>query len=161
MLSHTLKLSTTGTKPDIAVVPNPTWASRVGPCPTMSLLTWWTSLCHTLNHHRLLVEKSSRHFTAFVHHNNGNRVVDASTKEFCVSRHLYKTSDCCAAYNIGRVVAHRCKNAGLNRVMWEHKWDRDHARVSAWRIAESAGLLACLYCRNWYLKIMEASMMLL
>ena len=120
-------------------------------------------LYQTLNHHRLLVEKSSRHFTAFVHHNNGNRVVDASTKEFCVSRHLYKTSDCCAAYNIGRVVAHRCKNAGLNRVMWEHKWDRDHARVSAWRIAESAGLLAYLYCRNWYLKMkdaLEASMML-
>ncbi len=34
MLSHTLKLSTSGTKPDIAGVPNPTWASRVGPRPT-------------------------------------------------------------------------------------------------------------------------------
>ncbi len=33
-LSHTLKVSTSGTKPDIAVVPNPTWASRVGPRPT-------------------------------------------------------------------------------------------------------------------------------
>lgn len=78
---------------------------------------------------RLLVDKSSRHFSAFVHHNNGNRVVEASTKEFCISRHLYKTSDCSAAYNIGRVIAHRCKSAGLNRVMWEHKWDRNHAKV--------------------------------
>ena len=73
---------------------------------------------------------SSRHSSAYVNHNSGTKVVEASTTELCIARHLYKTSDVAAAYNVGRVVALRCKEMGLNRVMWEHKSDRNHKRVS-------------------------------
>ena len=72
---------------------------------------------------------SERHFSAYVNHNNGMKVVEASTNEFCISKHLYKTSDVAAAFNIGRVIAIRCKEVGLRRVMWQHKRDRKHKKV--------------------------------
>ena len=76
-----------------------------------------------------MFEVSSRHAMAYVDHNNGSKVVQASTTEFCISRYLYKTSDVAAAYNIGRIIASRCKETGLYRVMWEHKRDRSHKKV--------------------------------
>eukprot|EP00731_Ephydatia_muelleri_P023492 Em0015g1075a len=82
-------------------------------------------------YHRLMLDVSSRHVTAYVNHNNGVKVVEASTKEMCIARHLYKTSDVCAAFNVGRVLAARCKETGLYRVMWEHKFDREHKKVKA------------------------------
>ena len=78
---------------------------------------------------RLMFEVSSRHAMAYVDHNNGTKVVEASTTEFCISRYLYKTSDVAAAYNVGRVLASRCKETGLYRVMWQHKRDRSHKKV--------------------------------
>ena len=76
-----------------------------------------------------MLDISNRHITAYVDHNNGTKVVEASTKEFPIARHLYKTSDVAAAFNLGRVIAARCKEAGLRRVMWEHKWNRNHKKV--------------------------------
>lgn len=73
-------------------------------------------------HFRLNLELSSRHVSSYVHHRNGTKVVEASTKEFCIARHLYKTSDVAAAYNVGRVIAERCKETGLYRVVWQHVW---------------------------------------
>lgn len=72
---------------------------------------------------------SDRHISAYVDHNNGTKVVEASTKEFSITRYLYRTSDVSAAFNVGRVMADRCKEAGLRRVMWEHKWNRTHQKV--------------------------------
>ena len=74
-------------------------------------------------------------------HNSGVRVVEASTKEFCIARHLYKTCDVSAAHNVGRVLAHRMCQIGLTRVMWEELyWTRKHMKVSA-RLGVS---LACV-----------------
>ena len=78
-----------------------------------------------------MFEVSSRHALAYVDHSNGTKVVEASTREFCIARHLYKTSDVAAAYNVGRVIASRCKETGLYRVMWEHKMDRSHKKVQS------------------------------
>ena len=83
-----------------------------------------------MKRNRLVFTPSSRHSSAYVNHNTGTKVVEASTTELCIARHLYKTSDVAAAYNVGRVVGLRCKEMGLNRVMWEHKPDRNHKRVS-------------------------------
>ena len=76
-----------------------------------------------------MLEISDRHISAYVNHNNGMKVVEASTREFCIAKHLYKSSDVSAAFNMGRVIAARCKEAGLMRVMWEHKWNRKHLKV--------------------------------
>ena len=74
---------------------------------------------------------STRHVSAYVEHNSGVRVVGASTKEFCIARHLHKTCGVSAAYNIGRVLGHRLCQVGLVRVMWEdHYWTRKHQKVA-------------------------------
>ena len=77
-----------------------------------------------------MVEMSTRHISAYVNHNNGTKVVEASTKEFCITRHLYKSRDVSAAFNIGCAIAFRCKEAGLSRVMWQYSKDRKNDRVS-------------------------------
>ena len=69
--------------------------------------------------HRLQLEMSNYHITGTVTHNNGTTIVQASTREFCIARHLYKTTDVSASHNIGRVLAQRCLETGVNRVMWE------------------------------------------
>ena len=72
--------------------------------------------------HRLQLEMSNYHITGTVTHNNGTVIVQASTREFCIARHLYKTTDVSASHNIGRVLAQRCLETGVNRVMWEGDW---------------------------------------
>lgn len=69
--------------------------------------------------HRLQLELSNYHITGTVTHNNGTSIVQASTREFCIARHLYKTTDTSASHNVGRVLAQRCLETGVNRVMWE------------------------------------------
>ena len=56
---------------------------------------------------------------AYVTHNNGLRVVEATTKEFNIARHLYKTNDISAAFNVGIVLGERLKELGILRVMWQ------------------------------------------
>ena len=59
---------------------------------------------------------SNRHVKTYVEDQNGNVLVKASTEEFDIRKHLYKANDVSAAMNIGRVMAERCLQAGLNRV---------------------------------------------
>ncbi|KAK0417501.1 hypothetical protein QR680_013047 [Steinernema hermaphroditum] len=47
-----------------------------------------------------------------VHHRNGV-VLSASTREKAIADQLYSTVDICAAMNIGRVLADRCRKAGI------------------------------------------------
>ncbi|XP_070572354.1 large ribosomal subunit protein uL18m-like [Ptychodera flava] len=68
--------------------------------------------------HRLFVEQSNRHITAYIEHNNGHRVISASTKEWAIKKQLYALNDVSAAYNIGRVLAQRCLEAGISFVKW-------------------------------------------
>ena len=65
------------------------------------------------------MEMTNYHITGTVTHNNGTTIVQASTREFCIARHLYKTTDISASHNVGRVLAQRCLETGVNRVMWE------------------------------------------
>ncbi|XP_019850098.1 PREDICTED: 39S ribosomal protein L18, mitochondrial-like [Amphimedon queenslandica] len=72
-------------------------------------------------YHRLNIVISNRHISAYVNHNNGFKVLESSTREFSIAKHLYKTYDVAAAYNIGRVLADRCKDTGIYRLMWDNK----------------------------------------
>lgn len=65
---------------------------------------------------RLLVTKTNRHITARIEHIKGNIVVQASTKEWAIKKHLYSTSDVSASENLGRVLADRCLESGINFV---------------------------------------------
>ena len=63
-------------------------------------------------------------------HNSGVVLVSASTAEFEITKHLYKTTDISAAKNLGRVLAQRCQEAGITRVYWEPQYgDRNKLRV--------------------------------
>ena len=65
---------------------------------------------------RLNLVISNRHTKAYVEDQDGNILVSASTEEFEITQELYKPNDVTAALNIGRIIAERCLQAGLNRV---------------------------------------------
>lgn len=66
-------------------------------------------------YHRVQFEATNRHTSAMVEHCTGKTIISASTKEFAIAKHLYSLTDYCAALNIGRVLARRCLEAGVNR----------------------------------------------
>lgn len=47
-----------------------------------------------------------------IHYENGP-VIEASTKEWCIKKQLYKTSDTAAYVNLARVFADRCLQSGI------------------------------------------------
>uniref|UniRef100_A0A8D0L3K1 Large ribosomal subunit protein uL18m n=1 Tax=Sphenodon punctatus TaxID=8508 RepID=A0A8D0L3K1_SPHPU len=65
---------------------------------------------------RLRIERTLRHVTAYVEHCSGHIVVTASTREWAIRKHLYSTAGVAACENIGRVLAQRCLEAGINFV---------------------------------------------
>lgn len=68
-------------------------------------------------HHRLRFEQTQMNIRAWVEHSSGMVVVEASTIELAIRRHLYSTTDRAAALNIGRVVAARCAEAGITAAL--------------------------------------------
>ncbi|XP_030847284.1 39S ribosomal protein L18, mitochondrial [Strongylocentrotus purpuratus] len=66
--------------------------------------------------HKLFVTKTNRHISARIEHIKGDIVVQASTKEWAIKKHLYSTSDVSASENLGRVLADRCLESGINFV---------------------------------------------
>ncbi|NXU51472.1 RM18 protein, partial [Turnix velox] len=79
--------------------------------------------------HRLRLERTQHYVEAFVERCNGDIVVSASTREWAIKRHLYSPKGVSACRNLGRVIAQRCLEAGVNFVNfkavipWEHKCD--------------------------------------
>ncbi|XP_049760932.1 39S ribosomal protein L18, mitochondrial isoform X2 [Elephas maximus indicus] len=66
---------------------------------------------------RLRVIRTQHHIEAFVEHLNGRIVVSASTREWAIKKHLYRTTNVVACESIGRVLAERCIRAGINFVV--------------------------------------------
>jgi len=83
---------------------------------------------------------TNRHTRAQVIHNSGVVLVSASTTEFEITKHLYKTTDVTAALNVGRVMAQRCLEAGITQVRWEvQKGDLRKQRTKAFSEALKEG----------------------
>lgn len=59
------------------------------------------------------MKKTTRHVSAWVEHVNGHTPVRASTQEWAIKKHLYSTNDVVARRNLGRVLAQRCLEAGI------------------------------------------------
>lgn len=78
---------------------------------------------------RLRLERTQHYVEAFVERSNGDVVVSASTREWAIKRHLYSPKGVAACKNLGRVMAQRCLEAGINFVNfkaiipWEHHCD--------------------------------------
>ncbi|XP_015713560.1 39S ribosomal protein L18, mitochondrial [Coturnix japonica] len=79
--------------------------------------------------HRLRLERTQHYVEAFVERSNGNVVLSASTREWAIKRHLYSPKGVTACRNLGRVMAQRCLEAGINFVNfkavipWERRCD--------------------------------------
>ncbi|KAL1770224.1 39S ribosomal protein L18, mitochondrial [Sigmodon hispidus] len=69
--------------------------------------------------HRLRVIKTQHHIEALVEHLNGQVVVSASTREWAIKKHLYSTRNVVACESIGRVLAQRCLEAGINFMVYQ------------------------------------------
>lgn len=73
---------------------------------------------------RLQIIKTQHHVEALVEHCSGQVVVSASTREWAIKKHLYSTRNMVAYESIGRVLAKRCLEAGINFVVYQPTpWD--------------------------------------
>ncbi|XP_045400636.1 39S ribosomal protein L18, mitochondrial isoform X2 [Lemur catta] len=68
---------------------------------------------------RLRVIRTQHHIEALVEHRNGQVVVSASTREWAIKKHLYSTRNVVACESIGRVLAERCLQAGINFMVYQ------------------------------------------
>ncbi|KAM4678776.1 large ribosomal subunit protein uL18m isoform 2-T2 [Amazona ochrocephala] len=79
--------------------------------------------------HRLRLERTQHYVEAFVERSNGDVVLSASTREWAIKKHLYSPKGVAACKNLGRVMAQRCLEAGINFVNfkavipWEYRCD--------------------------------------
>ncbi|XP_057262871.1 39S ribosomal protein L18, mitochondrial isoform X3 [Pezoporus wallicus] len=79
--------------------------------------------------HRLRLERTQHYVEAFVERSNGDVVLSASTREWAIKKHLYSPKGVAACKNLGRVMAQRCLEAGINFVNfkavipWEYHCD--------------------------------------
>lgn len=90
---------------------------------------------------RLNLVITNSHTTAYIDHHTGEILVSASTQEFGIGRHLRSNTDVCAAMNIGRVIAQRCKESGIDRVFWRMKLERGKEKVQSFmNAAKEEGL---------------------
>ena len=66
--------------------------------------------------HKLVLQVTQSSVTAEVIHNNGTVVTSASTSEFSIKRFLYRPKDHCAYKTVGKVIARRCLESGINSI---------------------------------------------
>ncbi|XP_004701977.1 39S ribosomal protein L18, mitochondrial isoform X1 [Echinops telfairi] len=69
--------------------------------------------------HRLRVIRTQHHVEAFVEHRNGKIVVSASTREWAIKKHLYRTTNVVACESVGKILAERCLRAGINFMVYQ------------------------------------------
>lgn len=69
--------------------------------------------------HRLRVIRTQHHVEARVEHRSGQVVVSASTREWAIKKHLYSTRNVVACESVGRVLAERCLEAGINFMVYQ------------------------------------------
>ncbi|EDW47624.1 39S ribosomal protein L18, mitochondrial [Drosophila sechellia] len=66
--------------------------------------------------HTLEINASGRYVSADVKHFENGTILSASTSEWAIKQHLYKTNDTSAFVNLGRVLAHRCLQSGITEM---------------------------------------------
>ena len=80
-------------------------------------------------YNKLNLEITNRHTNAFVENINGEILCYASTCEPYVRAQLHNTTDVMAVVNIARILAERCKESGIVRVLWRTKLDRTTEKI--------------------------------
>ncbi|ESO95524.1 hypothetical protein LOTGIDRAFT_76938, partial [Lottia gigantea] len=107
---------------------NPRCLEQAGIAPKP--LGWQLQNPSRTYHHKIKFDISARNIIAEIIHNSGKVVVSASTKEKAIKAHLHSCNDKSAALNLGRILAHRCLQAGITRVKYQFQIaDRQSERM--------------------------------
>ncbi|XP_028271373.1 large ribosomal subunit protein uL18m [Parambassis ranga] len=102
---------------------------------------WKTTWPRMEFYHRLVFSRSQHHVTAEVFSSSSPiPVLTCSTKEWAVKRELYSTSCVAACQAVGEVMAQRCQQAGITRMVYkEIPWTYRADGVQSFRAALKAG----------------------
>ncbi|KAM6923971.1 large ribosomal subunit protein uL18m [Xenentodon cancila] len=102
---------------------------------------WKTTWPQREFYHRLTFSRSQHHVTAQVFSSSSAvPVVSCSTKEWAVKRELASTHCVAACQAVGEVLAHRCQQAGITRMVYRAiPWTYRSDAVQAFRTAVKEG----------------------
>ncbi|XP_053735593.1 39S ribosomal protein L18, mitochondrial [Synchiropus splendidus] len=102
---------------------------------------WKTTWPHREFYHRLQFSRSQHHVTAEVFSGSSTvPVVSCSTKEWAIKKELPSTRCVAACQAVGEVLAHRCKQAGITRMVYRAiPWTYRSDAVQTFRTAMKEG----------------------
>ncbi|KOB67263.1 Mitochondrial ribosomal protein L17 [Operophtera brumata] len=66
--------------------------------------------------HKLVISPSTRTVTAEVVHYLNGTIIEAKTSEWALRKQLYSPTDTCAYITLGKVLAQRCLESGINEM---------------------------------------------
>ncbi|XP_035525193.1 39S ribosomal protein L18, mitochondrial [Morone saxatilis] len=102
---------------------------------------WKTTWPHRQFYHRLQFSRSQHHVTAQVFSSSSpDPVLTCSTKEWALKRELPSTTCVAACQAVGEVLAQRCQQAGITRMVYrEIPWTYRSDAVQSFRAAMKEG----------------------
>ncbi|XP_019730240.1 large ribosomal subunit protein uL18m isoform X2 [Hippocampus comes] len=102
---------------------------------------WKTTWPHREFYHRLIFSRSQKYVTAQVFSSSSpDPVLSCSTKEWALKRELPSTNCVAACQAVGEVLAHRCKQAGITRMVYRAiPWTYRSDAVQSFRAAMKDG----------------------
>uniref|UniRef100_A0A3Q0SAS2 Large ribosomal subunit protein uL18m n=1 Tax=Amphilophus citrinellus TaxID=61819 RepID=A0A3Q0SAS2_AMPCI len=114
---------------------------------------WKTTWPHQEFYHRLMFSRSQHHVTAQVFSScSPIPVLSCSTKEWAVKKELASTNCVAACQAVGEVLAHRCQQAGITRMVYRAiPWTYRSDGVQSFRAAMKAGGITLSEPRRKYI----------
>ncbi|XP_070693137.1 large ribosomal subunit protein uL18m [Pempheris klunzingeri] len=102
---------------------------------------WKTTWPHRQYYHRLVFSRTQHHVTAQVFSSSSPApVLTCSTKEWAVKKELASTNCVVACQAVGEVLAYRCKQAGITRMVYRAiPWTYRSDSVQSFRGAMKEG----------------------
>lgn len=114
---------------------------------------WRTIWPHREFYHRLEFSRSQHHVTAHVFSSSSPiPVLSCSTKEWALKKELASTSCVAASQAVGEVLAHRCQQAGITRMVYRAiPWTYRSDSVQSFRRALKEGGITLSEPRRKYI----------
>lgn len=114
---------------------------------------WATTWPHREFYHRLVFSRTQQHVTAQVFSScSPDPVLTCSTKEWAVKRELPTTNCVAACQAVGAVLAHRCQQAGITRMVYRAiPWTYRSQAVQSFREAMKEGGIVLSEPRRKYI----------
>ncbi|CAJ1058525.1 S ribosomal protein L18%2C mitochondrial [Xyrichtys novacula] len=114
---------------------------------------WKTTWPHREYYHRLVFSRTQHHVTAEVFASgSSDPVVSCTTKEWAIKRELPSTNCVAACQAVGEVLAQRCQQAGITRMVYRAiPWTYRSDAVQSFRTAMKEGGITLSEPRRKYI----------